>query len=325
MSPNPFKKLVAPRLPSAAIGISRDDASVVALERRRDVFALRRAAHTALPEALLHPNFDATNINDPAEFTEILAELVTNVGLLKRRRWSIALPEMATRTAIVTLETTPTGRGELEEMLRWKTERTIGAPVDELRVARQRLSPDAEGRSRYLIAAVRLDVLAEYEAVFASLNWHVGLVLPRHMGEAWWLMRDGASMADSLLVSAHEEGFTAVLLRRGQPLLVRSAVCDEHDCADELYRFILFYRDRLTTHAGRDAADPAAPPLETIERLLVTGSSFNREAASATIEETLSIAPRTLHAEDLRLALPSADLDFNLIAAPAGLAALAWS
>jgi hypothetical protein len=320
---NPFKKLIEPRLPPAAIGISRDDVSVVALERRRDVFGVRRAGHAALPEGLLHPNFDGVNIADAGEFTEILAELVTNVGLVKRRRWSAALPESATRTAIVTLESVPTSRGELEEMLRWKTERTLGAPTDELRVSRQRLSADAEGRARYLVSAVRMTVLEEYEAVFSSLNWHVGLVLPRHMGEAWWLMRDGASAADSLLVSAHEEGFTAMLLRRGQPLLVRSAVCDEDDCADELYRFILFYRDRLTTPTGADSVD-AGLPLETIERLLVTGSGIDRTAASATIEETLARAPRTLRAEDVRLALPSADIDFNLIAAPAGLAALAW-
>ena len=31
------------------------------------------------------------------------------------------------------------------------------------------------------------------------------------------------------------------------------------------------------------------------------------------------------NAEDVRLAFPSTDLDFNLIAAPAGLAALAWA
>ncbi|HEX8475118.1 MAG TPA: hypothetical protein VF666_13895 [Pyrinomonadaceae bacterium] len=320
---NPFKKLIEPRLPPAAIGISKDDASVVALERRRDVFGVRRAGHAALPEGLLHPNFDSVNITDAGEFTEILAELVTNVGLLKRRRWSVALPEAATRTAIVTLESVPASRGELEEMLRWKTERAIGAPPDELRVARQRLAADAEGRARYLVTAMRLDVLGEYESVFASLGWHMGLVLPRHMGEAWWLMRDGASAADALLVSAHEEGFTAVLLRRGQPLLVRTAICEQDDCADELYRFILFYRDRLTSSSV--AGDVNGVPVETIERLLVTGSTIDREAASATIAETLSVAPRIFDAEDVRLAMPSSDLDFNLIAAPAGLAALSWS
>ena len=318
---NPLRKLIDPRLPSAAIGLTRDDACVVSLERRRETFAVRSAGHAPLPEGLVHPSFDETNINEPAELAELLAELVTNVGLQRQRRWSVALPETATRTAIITLETTPASRGELEEMLRWKTERAVGATETELRVSRQRLSSDAEGRSRYLISAVRLAVLAEYEAVFASLGWHAGLILPHHMGEAWWLMRQGA-LGDALLVSAHHEGFIALLLRHGQPLLVRTAICEAEDCADELYRFILFYRDRMQ---GASAASEEAllPPGETIERVLITGH-FDSELTSTTIEETLSQRPRTMRPEDLRLALASPQLDFNLLAAPAGLAALAW-
>lgn len=327
---NPLRKLIEPRLPTAAVGLTNGDACVVSLERRRDTFAVRRAGHLALPEGLIHPSFDEPNIRDLSELAEILAELATNVGLLRQRRWSVALPETATRTAIVTLEATPTGRGEFEEVLRWKTERAFSATESELRVSRQRLSPDAEGRPRYLVSAVRLSVLAEYESVFSGLGWHAGLILPHHMGEAWWLMRSAAaSMGDSLLVSAHQEGFTALLLRRGQPLLIRSAICDAEDCADELYRFILFYRDRMqgANEATDDdaAADAAmlAAPTEAIERLLVTGN-FSSELTSATIEETLNLRPQTVRPEDLRLALPSTQLDFNLLAAPAGLAALAW-
>lgn len=319
---NPFRQLIEPRLPSAALGLTGEGAGIVSLERRGGTFSVRRAGYTPLPEGLLRPRFDETNVTNAVELTEILAELVTSTGLLKRHRWSVALPETATRTTILTLETTPPSRAELEEMLRWKTERAVAAPLDELRVARRRLGADAQGRDRYLVTAIRLGVLAEYESVFASLGWHAGLILPRHMGEAWWLMRErGAAAADSLLVSTHGEGFTAVLLRRGQPLLVRGVVCDAEDRADELYRFLLFYRDRAASQAGEGAT---ALPAETIERLLITGHGLDAATASATIAETLSAVPRTLEASDLRLVFPSGDLDFNQLAAPAGLAALAW-
>jgi hypothetical protein len=325
---NPLKSLVAPKLPPAAIGLSGEGACAVALDRRRDLFAVKRAAFTPLPAGLLHPNFDESNVAGPAELAGVLAELVANVGMSKRRRWSVALPEAATRTAILTMEGGAASRTESEEMVRWKTERAIGATLDELRVARERLPADAAGRPRYLVSAVRLGVLAEYEAAFEALGWHAGLILPRHMGEAWWLMRGAARAAheDSLLVSSHNEGFTAVIMRGTQPLLVRNVICDVEDRADELYRFLLFYRDRNASPAfeGEEAIERAAPA-ESIERLLVAGTGLDAAEVGGIVAETLQVPPRTLGPADVRLSFPSNEIDFRHLAAPAGLAALAWA
>src|SRR5918911_2975416 len=219
-----LNRLVSPRYPPAAVGLSGEVASVVQLERRGGGLAVRGAAFLPLPEGLVRPGFDEQNVADPAELARALAELTSDAGLARRRRWSVALPEASTRTSILTMETAPASRAEGEEMLRWKTERAVGAPLDELRVSRERLQADAQGRARYLVTAVRLSVLAEYEQVFAMLGWHAGLILPRHMGEAWWLMRGGGGQpagADSLLVSSHAEGFTAVVLRAGPPPYAR--------------------------------------------------------------------------------------------------------
>lgn len=301
------------------MGLTDAGASVVALDRRRDAFVVRRAGYVALPAGLVQPSFEESNVADVGELADVLGDLVRSTGLLKRRRWSIALPEAATRTAIITLESPSGSRAELEEMLRWKTERAFGHSLDELRVARERLGTDAQGRARYLTTAVRLAVLAEYEATFAALGWHAGLILPRHVGEASWLRRSARTApADALLVSAHAEGFTAVLLRAGQPLLVRSIICEAEDRADELYRFLLFYRDRQAAQTNEGIAP------DTIAQLLVAGDGLDPQAARTLVADTLDAAPRLLTAADVQLALPTADLDFNQLAAPAGLAALAW-
>ena len=331
---NPFRRLISPQLPQTAVALSGEAASVAQLERRGGGLAVRSAGLLPLPAGLVSPGFDEQNVSDVRELAGALSELLSSAGLARRRRWSVGLPEASTRTSILTMETAPASRGEAEEMLRWKTERSLGAPLDELRISRERLRPDAQGRARYLVAAVRLSVLAEYEEVFAALGWQTGLILPRHMGEAWWLMRDGggaaaapASGGDSLLVSSHAEGFTAVIMRGGAPLYVRGIVCEREDRADELYRFLLFYRDRTSPQPLEVEGAPPPTPVygEGIGRMLVAGTGIEESEASAIVEETLSVPPRPVQPADLRLAFPSSEIDFRQIAAPAGLAALAWA
>jgi hypothetical protein len=314
----PFNKLVRPRFPSAALGLESGTASVVYLERaRREGFSIRRAATATLPENLIRPSFDEPNIADTNALVLLLSEVALSAGLGKQRKWSMALPEAATRVTILTLESAPASRAELEEVLRWKYERSFGAPPEELRVSRDRLSPDAQGRQRYLAAGIRLSILAEYESVFDALGWRTGLILPRHQGEARWITTNGAP-GDALLLSSHAEGFTALLMRDKQIVIARSVLCDPEDRDDELYRLLLFYRDRILSNSGGEGA---TLPLN---RLLVVGEGFDKAHVSQIVNETLEVHLRTLGPVEVGLALPSNELSFDAIAAPAGLATLAW-
>jgi hypothetical protein len=314
---NPFSQLVAPRYPPAAVGIESQAVAVVNLDyRRRGGFILRRGASLALPLGLITPGYDEPNIQDADELVRSLNDVTVGAGLGRQNKWSAALPEGSTRTLILTLENAPASRGELEEVLRWKIERGFGASVEELRVSRDKLTPDAQGRARYIVTGIHLNVLDEYEAVFAALGWRVGLILPRHMGEARWLVGGGAH-GDSLLLSSHAEGFTALLVRDKQPLIMRSVACEDGDRDDELYRLLLFYRDRL---AGAGNGAPAA----SLQHLLVVGNGFDKGHVAEIIAETLGVSLRALGPAEVGLALPSGELSFDEIAAPAGLAAQAW-
>jgi len=318
---NPLSKLINPRLPTAAIGLDEGSASAVLLNRQRGRFVLRRAATMVLPTNLLLPSFDEPNIANTSELADALAELVASAGMPRQHRWSIALPEASTRALIMTLETATSSRNELEEVLRWKTERGFGATYDELCVSRERLSPDSSGRTRYLAVGMRVDVMAEYESVFDSLGWNTGLIVPRHVGEEQWLARaknGNQPGGDSLLISSHAEGFTAVMLHGTQPIIVRSVMCDEEDRVDELYRLLLFYRDRV------QGAKTSERLKYGIERYLVIGSGSKFETLGEMIDETLGTPARAIDANDVGLQLPTTDLNFDTIAAPAGLAALAW-
>ncbi len=307
-------KLLQPRFPPYAVGIESGIASVVQLDRGRGGFVVKRAASVNLPPDLVRANFDESNISEPAELTSALSDLITGAGLLRQRKWSVALPETSARAAILTIEGTPGSRRELEEVLEWKIERSFGAPLSELRVVRQQLTPDVQKQTRYLITAIRFSVLAEYESVFAALGWHAGLVLPRHAGEEQWL-RNGNS-GDGLLLTAHNEGFTAVLMRGQRPLSLRSVFCELEDCDDEIHRVLLFYSERSGSSGSSNGA--------TVDRLLVVGDSLDKQRVAQIAQDTLGVSLRPMDAEDVGLLIPAGDLAFDALAAPAGLARLAW-
>ena len=313
--PNPLSRFVDPRYPATAIGLEKGIASVVQLERVKGTACkLRRGATFNIAESLIRPSFDEPNIENGSQLATILNELATSAGLLRQKRWSLSLPEATARTLVLTMETQVQSNAELQEVLQWKVERGFGAALEELSISRERLQKDSQGRDRYLVVGVKKTVVAEYEAVLESLGWRVGLILPRHLGEAQWLMRNGTT-GDSLLLSASSQGFTGVIFRDKHPLIVRTVTCAEDEFEDEFYRFLLFYRDRSAPEVGQGHG---------LLRLMVIGEGITKERAGEIVNETTGGDLRPLEAQDLGLQLPSRDFSFDSIAAPAGLATLSW-
>ena len=298
------------------MGLDRGIASIVQLEGgRKGAFSLRRAASINLSDSLIRPSFEESNIEDLSQLVEVLKELATSAGLLRQRRWSVTLPEATSRILILTMEVGGS-KAELEEVLKWKMERGFGSSIDELSISKESLPRDSQGRDRYLVVGVRLSVLAEYESVFSSLGWRAGMMLPRHLGESRWLIKNGRA-GDSLLLTAHDEGFTAAIFRGREPLILRSVACEPDEREDEFYRLLLFYRDRRTSETDNSG--------QSLAQLMVLGRGFEKERATEIARETLGDHLHVLSAQDVGLVLPGGDLSFDAIAGPAGLASLHWS
>ena len=290
---NLLSRIVEPWYPATAIGLEESGASVVQLERvKGNVCRLKRAATANLDSSVIRPSFDEPNIQNHAQLAAVLKDLAAGAGLLRQKRWSLTLPETTARTTVITMESQPQSGAELQDVLRWKIERGFGAPIEELSISRERLQKDAQGRDRYLATAVRKSVLAEYEAVLETLGWRAGLILPRHLGEAQWLVRNGAT-GDSLLLSGSSQGFTGVIFREKYPLIFRTVTCAETEFEDEFYRFLLFYRDRnIPETAGGDFP---------LRRLMVIGDGITKQRAGEIVNETTGGDLRPLAAEDLGL------------------------
>lgn len=307
-----FPSITQPNYPNAALGIETGAISAVELQGNGSrQFTIKQAASVELPPGLIIPSFLDRNISDDLEFSACLREVVEIAGLLGQKRWSVALPSNTARTAILALESEPASKQEAEQVLDWKAEQSFGAPAAELRLAKQKISPDREGRIRYFATAVKLAVIDEYETHFENLGWKAGLILPRAVGEANWLI-DRANQSDSLLISGNNDGFTALLLRGSEPAVVRSVTCAPAEIDDEIYRLVMFYNDRFGGGQGNGI----------LERLLVIGKSLVSTKVQSIASEALGRNLRVLSHDEVGLSLPGGGLSFDDLAAPAGLAAL---
>jgi hypothetical protein len=269
------------------------------------------SAVTQLPPGVVTPSFDELNILDAGELVEIVRQTAEAAGLARKKKWSVALPDTTARSFVVPLESKPGSRSELNEVLTWKAERLVAAPAAELRISRQRISPLA-GQERYVLTVARNEIMAQYEEVFEAVGWTAGLLLPRHLGEAQWLAWD-RSPGDKMLVSANRQGFTSLVMRNGELLLVRHYQCEPEATADELHRFALYYRDRLAPTATTN----------TLSGMLVLGDIDIGEVQRAVSDATDS-EPRALSAREFGFDFSSEAIRFEHLAGAAGLATIAW-
>lgn len=309
-----FEFITQPTYPKAAIGIEQNRITAVELRREGGQrFAVERASTVEIPSSLITPSFTDRNISSGRELAMLLEEASATAGLLGQKRWSVALPSNTARTAIITVDTERAPKAQLEEIFDWKAEQSFGAPAAELRINKYRISNDRDGKPRYFASAVKLAVIDEYETVFEQMGWNAGLILPRAVAETRWLST-GGDATDSLLISSQTDGFTAVLLRGGEPNVVRSVTCGPGEIDDEVYRLLMFYNDRFADANGGNM----------LSRLLLVGRDLVPERIRAISAEAFGRALSIVRAEDVGLSVPQDVLNFDDLAAPAGLAAFAW-
>jgi hypothetical protein len=302
--------LTAPTLPRTSLAITPSHLALVELQKRGGAFNPKKLGVQTLPEGLVQASLIEPNVTREADFINALVELADKAGFGRRLKLSVALPEGSSHSQVVTLEQTPASRAELEQMLGWKIGRTTNLKASDMRMTVQPLSPQ-NGQPRWLVAAVHEPVLKQYERLFGQLGWQAGAIVPQHLGEAQWLLRNHSEAnEDQALVSLNERGFVVVLARGTEPLLVREVMCAPNEREDEFFRLLVFYRDRLN-------------PSQPLKRVLVIGEASEQAVFSQAVVSALEHQPQKLAPLTLGLNLDAA-APFHRLAAAAGLASLAF-
>lgn len=307
--------LTRPKFPHVALGITK--ASVTSVSVRKDAgggFSIDSAATAGLEAGVLNPGFASPNIIDEGAFVASLERVTTECGLRNKKLWSVALPGDTARSAIHSISEPPSSKRELEEILDFKAETAFGLPAGELRVSRIRLAPDSEGSTRFLSTAIAQNILEEYEAAFGRLGWRAGLVLPKAVSEMKWL-EDAGGEGDSLLISSEANGFTAVLLRRSEPVVVRSISCTSAEIDDEIFRLLVYYQDRFMAEGKENG----------LTRFLAVGGQELTERLNKITSDALGKEVSWLSPGEIGLSVAGAGPEFSSVAAPAALARCGWT
>ena len=260
------ERLLEPEWPTVAVEVRPRGVSVVRLVGSGNRLGLGAAASLDLPEGALEVSLARANVVDGAAFRKALQGACERAGALSGGPVALVLPDPAVRVALLPAsELKARRRAEVEQMIRFRLNKTVPFDVQEARVA----WAGPEG-GQMLVAAVFRPVLEGYEAALRDLGFEPGVVEPASLALVGTLERAGTP-GDRLLVNWDVGYVSLVLTRRGWPILIRTLVGDlgPEAVLREAANTVLYYRERLGGQGLAGAALRSAflPPEEAVTLL----------------------------------------------------------
>jgi len=119
------------------------------------------------------------NVANQAAVRRAVSEVVERIGN-GNGRLGLLVPDATVRVSPLVFETLPSYRSEAEALVRWRLRDSLSYPPDEARVSFQIESREPNA-VELLALAMRLSVLAEYEAALEGVNGGACLTLPATM------------------------------------------------------------------------------------------------------------------------------------------------
>lgn len=129
-----------------------------------------------LPAGALAPSPNKPNLTDDKVIRSAIAEVCAKIGS-PGGRLGLLMPDVAARVALLQFESLPDDRHQAETLVLWRMREYLPYPPEEARLSYQVMAKQPDS-VEILGVAVRLSVLAEYEAAMAGINGGPVLVLP---------------------------------------------------------------------------------------------------------------------------------------------------
>jgi hypothetical protein len=268
--------LVEPDYPEVAVEVRPRAIAAVRLAREGRQTRLGAAAVVDLPEGALDVTLARPNIADPEAFRSALSAALERAGALSGGEISLVLPDPAVRLVLVDGGGLNGRRADAEETIRFRLHKSL--PFD-VRSARLAWNGPREGR-QVLVAVALEEVVSSYEEALESLGFRPGLV--EASSPALASLGGRAAAGDRLLVNWDDGYVSFLLMRGGEPILVRTLPGEggASGVARQATSTLQFYRDRL----GGDRLD----------EVMVRSAACPGDEALAILGPALECEPRLL-------------------------------
>lgn len=223
---------------------------------------VQSVALSELPAGLLAPSPNRSNVTDTALLRRTIDELSKRLGN-SGGRIGLLLPDVAVRVALLQFETLPENRRQAENLVLWKMREYLPYPPEEARLSFQVVGKQPDSME-VLGVAVRLSVLAEYEAALEGINGGPALVLPATVALLPLLPEDAAGQ---LLLHLCPGALTAVVVAANRlrywrtRALEADAASNLEEVGREAARLVATCQDNLAVqvqnvwYCGRTPAD----------------------------------------------------------------------
>ena len=234
-----------PTRPTVAIEIASRRVTVASVSGVPGRAVIGAFASEELPAGVLTPALTERNIAGGDEVRAALRRALDRAGLKSVRRAALVVPDSLARVSFVELAEVPSRAGDLDRLLRWQLRKSLPFPVADARLSHF-VAHAEPGRTTLAVVLARQEVVAEYEAVAAALDIHVGLVDLASFNVASAILSTGVPAGDSLLVCLAPDATTLLVLRRDHLMFYRHrAAAGDESIGALVHQTAMFHVDRL--------------------------------------------------------------------------------
>ena len=199
------------------------------------------------------------NVLHPEKITAVLSRIApqngNKTGSKKRRRAALILPDYAARVSVLDFDSFPASPQEQLPLIRFRLKKTLPFDIDSAAVSYyvQSAAPNGhreDGRIEVVTVTIALEIIARYEALFRSTNFHAGEITTSALA-ALNLYRDADTAVIAKLAG---RVLTVMVVREGVLKLLRCVELEEATEAEVLSILqptFAYVEDELAAPASR--------------------------------------------------------------------------
>lgn len=116
------------------------------------------------------------NLKNPESALRLVEKVAPSLGARKRRPAALILPDYAVRVSVLDFDAFPSAAEEQQQLVRFRVKKTVPFDIDSAAVSYYAQQGGGSKRVEVVAVTVALEILARYEALFRSAQFHPGYV-----------------------------------------------------------------------------------------------------------------------------------------------------